>query len=173
MDNSALQIIANYAEIIGAGSILIGLIFGTMQLRHWRVQQRDNIATNITQTFYSRDLAEALALLQPLQDGISLAEMRELGPEYTAAAIHVTTTFETMGLLVHKRVATLDLVMDLCGGIINTMWRKLARWQEDLRTDQQQPSWGEWFEWLCIQVSKHKQDNEPAHIRFRDWDVKG
>lgn len=173
MDNTTLQMIANYAEIIGAGSIIGGLLFGAMQLRHWRAQQRDNIATNITQTFYSRDLAEALALLQPLQDGITLAEMRELGPEYTTAAISVTTTFETMGLLVHKRVATLDLVMDLCGGIINTLWRKLAQWQEDMRAEQQQPSWGEWFEWLGIQVSKHKQNNQPAHIRYRDWNAKG
>jgi hypothetical protein len=173
MDDLTLQTVANYADIIGAGSILGGLLFGAMQLRHWRAQQRDNIATNITQTFYSRDLAQALALLQPLQDGITLKEMRELGPEYTVAAITVTTTFETMGLLVHKRVATLDLVTDLCGGIINTLWRKLAQWQQDMRTEQQQPSWGEWFEWLSIQISKRKQNSEPAHIRYRDWKAKG
>ena len=173
MDDLTLQTVANYADIIGAGSILVGLLFGAMQLRHWRAQQRDNIATNITQTFYSRDLAQALALLQPLQDGVTLKEMRELGPEYTAAAITVTTTFETMGLLVHKRVATLDLVTDLCGGIINTMWRKLAQWEEDMRAEQQQPSWGEWFEWLGIQISKRKQNSEPAHIRYRDWNARG
>ena len=144
-----------------------------MQLRYWRAQQRDNVAASITQTFYSNDLAQALALLQPVQDGISLEEMRELGPEYTAAAITVTTSFETMGLLVYKRIATLELVLDLCGGIINTMSRKLARWQEDVRADQDQPSWGEWFEWLGIQAGKRKHSQEPAHIRYRDWDATG
>ena len=164
-----LQTLANYAEIIGAGSILTGLVFGLMQLRYWRQQQRDNVAANLTQTFYSRDLAEALALLQPVPDGISLEELRAMGPEYTAAAITVTTSFETMGLLVYKGVAPLQLVEDLCGGIITTMHRKLGKWQEDMRVEQDQPSWGEWFTWLDMQASRNKRAREPAHIRHRDW----
>ena len=125
-----LQTLANYAEIIGAGSILTGLVFGLMQLRHWRGQQRDNVAANLTQTFYSKDLAEALALLQPVPDGVTLEELRAMGPDYNQAAITVTTSFETMGMLVFKGIAPLDLVEDLCGGIVITMHRKLGQWQE-------------------------------------------
>lgn len=169
MQELSLSTLAKLAEIIGAGSIITGLIFGGVQLGYYREQQRNSVAAGITQTFYSRDLAQALALLQPLPDGISLTEMRELGPEYMQAAITVTTSFETMGLLVYRRVAPLDLVLDLAGGIVTTMTRKLACWEEDMRRDQQQPSWGEWFEWLGIQARDAKQAVEPAHIRIRHW----
>ena len=161
--------IANIAEIIGASTIVTGLVFGWIQLRHYRIQQRDAIAQSLMQTFYSRDLAAAIALMQNVPDGISLAELRARGREYQEAAVTVTTSFETMGILVFKNIAPLDLVVDLAGGIITTMSRKLSVFQEDLRSEQQQPSWGEWFEWLGEQVHRVKTVQEPAHIKYRDW----
>lgn len=160
---------ANLAEIIGAGSIITGLTFGWVQLRHFRAQQRDAVAINLMQTFYNQDLAHALALLQPVDDGIGLQELREKGDEYVRAAITITTSFETMGLLVFKRMATLDLVLDLAGGIVTTMNRKLRTWQKEMRESQNQPSWGEWFEWLGDQAEKAKSSKTPAHIEHSDW----
>ena len=84
---------ANIAEIIGAGSIVTGLIVGWIQIRHLRRQQRDVVAINLAQTFYSRDLAKAITTLQPLPDGISLAQLREMGPRYEQAAVTVCTSF--------------------------------------------------------------------------------
>lgn len=169
MTGYSLETLANFADIIGAGSIVTGLIVGWVQIRHLRRQQRDAIAINLTQTFYSSDLAAALSLLQPLPDGVTLAGMRERGVEYERAAITVVTSFETMGLLVFRRIAPMDLVLDLAGGIVSTMYRKLRVWQEQLREDLQQPSWGEWFEWLGDQSTRRKPQVEPAHVRHRDW----
>jgi len=168
MGDLSLPTIANIAEIIGAGSIITGLIFGWFQIRHFRAQQRDAVAINLMQTFYSDDLAEAMALLQPLPNGIRLDELRSMGSEYVKAAITITTSFETMGLLVFKGIATMDLVLDLAGGIITTMTRKLRVFQNDMREAQQQPSWGEWFEWLGDQAEKVKHEEEPAHVKHRE-----
>lgn len=160
---------ANIADIIGAGSIVTGLIVGWIQIRHLRRQQRDAVAINLAQTFYSRDLAEAVVLLQELPDGISLSEVRARGREYEQAAITLCTSFETMGLLVYKRIADMDLVMDLAGGIVAVMVRKLRRWCEDIRAEQEQPSFAEWFEWLGDQAATHKAAAGPGHIEHRDW----
>jgi len=167
MNDLSLSTMANIAEIIGAGSIVTGLVFGWFQIRHFRAQQRDAVAINLMQTFYSNDLAEAIALLQPLPDGISLEELRSMGNEYVKAAVTITTSFETMGLLVFKGIATMDLVLDLAGGIVTTMTRKLRTWLEDTRKSQQQPSWGEWFEWLGNQAATVKHAESPAHIRHQ------
>lgn len=169
MNELSLSTLANLADIVGAGSIVTGLIVGWIQIRHLRTQQRNAIALNLAQTFYSRDLADAIALLQALPDDISLLELREKGIAFEQAAITVCTSFETMGLLVQKRIAPMDLVLDLSGGIVATMRRKLRRWLEDLRTEQRQPSWGEWFEWLGDQAQKRKTDGQPAHIKYADW----
>ena len=169
MTEISLSTWASLAEIVGAGSIITGLVFGWVQLRHFRAQQRDAVAINLMQTFYDQDLAHALALLQPLPDGISLAELRDKGDEYVKAAITITTSFETMGLLVFRRMATLDLVLDLAGGIVTTMNRKLRNWQNEMRESQNQPSWGEWFEWLGDQAEQRKTGEMPAHVQHRDW----
>lgn len=169
MTGISLATWANIAEIIGAGSIITGLIVGWVQIRHLRAQQRDAVAINLAQTFYSRDLAQSIGLLQSLPDGITLAQMRELGPQYQHAAITLVTSFETMGLLVFKRIAPMDLVLDLAGGIVSVMCRKLEVWQRELREEQRQPSWGEWFEWLGEQAMQAKTAGEPAYIAHRGW----
>ena len=169
MSDLPLATLANLAEIIGTSSIVTGLIFGWFQIRQYQRQQRDAIATTLTRTFYDRDLAHAIALLQAVPDGLGGDELRARGDEYVEAAVTVTTSFETMGLLVFKRIAPLDLVLDLAGGIVTTMSRKLARWQEDMRVAQSQPSWGEWFEWLGDRARQAKHAAEPAHVRYRSW----
>ena len=60
-------------------------------------------------------------------------------------------------------------VLDLAGGIVATMCKKLRQWAEDLREEQQQPSWGEWFEWLGDRALESKGNKEPAHIAHRSW----
>jgi hypothetical protein len=169
MGPTELETLAQFADIIGAGSIVTGLTVGWFHIRHLRRQQRDAIAVNLAQTFYNAELATAMQVLQPLPDGITLEEMRALGPEVERAAITLSTSFETMGLLVYKGIAPLDLVLDLAGGIVSTMCRKLRRWLEDIRVEQRQPSWGEWFEWLGDQAISRKTEQLPAHIEHAGW----
>ena len=169
MNEFSLGTLANIADIIGAASIVTGLIFGWIQVRHLRRQQRDAVAINLAQTFYSADLSAAIALLQPVPEGLSLAQMRAMGKEYDKAAVTVVTSFETMGLLAFKRIAPMDLVLDLVVGIVLTLSRKLHHWQYELREELQQPSWGEWFEWLADQAAKLKAESEPAHVKHKNW----
>lgn len=155
---------------MGSISIVTGLIVGWIQIRHLRRQQCDAVAINLAQTLYSQELAQAITKVQPLPDGITLEEMRALGDEYHEAALTVCTSFETMGLLVYRRIAPMDLVLDLAGGIVSTMCRKLRRWNEYLRVEQQQPSWAEWFDWLGDQAIKRKTESGSGHIEHRDWE---
>lgn len=52
MSGISLNEFAAYAEIIGTGSIITGLIIGGLQIRAYRSQQRDRVATNLMHTFY-------------------------------------------------------------------------------------------------------------------------
>ena len=66
MTDIPLSTWAAIAEVIGAGSIITGLIVGLFQVRQFRIQQRDAVAINLAQTFYSPDLAQAaLAAVTP------------------------------------------------------------------------------------------------------------
>jgi hypothetical protein len=121
------------------------------------------------QTFYSAEFSRALVKLQQLPDGVSTAEMRQKGPEYEDAAAVVSTSFETIGLLAYKKIAQFDLVMELTGGMVVAMHRKLAEWVREKRESQNHPAWGEWFEWLAMRAEEHWSDNPPAYQRTEDW----
>ena len=170
MTGLSLETWANLADIIGAGSIVTGLVVGLIQIRHLRRQQLDAVAINLAQTFYNQELARAITVVQALPDGISLEEVRARGPQCEQAVMTVCTSFETMGLLVYRRTAPLDLVLDLAGGIVSVMYRKLHNGNADLRIEQDQPSWAEWFEWLRYQASIRKTETVPGHIAHRDWE---
>jgi hypothetical protein len=169
MNDLTLNDWADLAEVVSALSIVGGLIYGYFQIRYFQKQQLDTVASNLTQTFYSKDLAQALALLQEVPDGIGATEMRLKGAQYPEAAVIVTTSFETMGLLVYKGIAPLDLVLDMAGGIITVMHRRLAQWQSDIRIEQDQPSWAEWFDWLGERAIREKNREPPAHVKHRNW----
>lgn len=170
METSALfHALITIAEIVGVITILTGLIFGWLHIRHLREHQYGQVATNLMKTFYNSDLTHAVALLRTLPDGVSAEALRGKGPDYEAAAMIVCATFETMGLLVFRKVAPLDLVVDLAGGIVKVMARKLSAWIKTARDEQQQPSYAEWFEWLALQVQSAKAEDQPAYIRHKDW----
>jgi hypothetical protein len=169
MNGLTLTDLADIGRIVMAGSLFVGIVFGWLQIRQCQAQRRAAIATNLMQTFYNNDLAHAIAILQPLPGGIGLEELQSKGPDYQEAAVTIATTFETMGILVFKHIASLELVLDLAGGIITTMSHKLTNWQQDMRDSLNQPSWGEWFEWLGHQAGKYMEEREPAHIKYHDW----
>jgi hypothetical protein len=169
MFDQDLQTAANIAEMIGSLSIAAAIVFGTFQLREFRRRRRDTVATELMRSFYSADLAGAVTLLRTLPDGISASKLREHGPEYERAAVLATTTFETMGLLVFRRIAPFSLVEELAGGMTVMIWRKVSRWLEVVREEQSQPSWAEWFHWLAERMLEVKMEREPAHVRHRNW----
>jgi hypothetical protein len=169
MDELNLQNLANAAELLGGISIVVALTFSAFQIREFKMRRRDSVAVGLMQSFYSADLAHAIALLRLLPDGIPVRELRERGLEYEEAAILVTTTFETMGLLVHRGIAPFSLVDELAGGMVVVMWRKLSAWLDAVSEEQSQPSWAEWFQWLAEQLQAIEGGKEPAHVRFKDW----
>ena len=166
-----LSTLANIAEILGATTIVGGALFAIFQIREFRAQRRDAVAVELMRSFSAPDLASAFNLVRGLPDGVSAAELRAKGPEVERAAIMICTTFEAIGVLVFRGVTTFRMVQELNGGIAFVMWRKLGRWTHELREENQQPSWGEWFQWLAEQLGREIEDAEsnPAHLRHADW----
>ena len=158
----SIEMIANYAEVIGAFTLVTAVIFGVSQIRMQSAQQANLIATQLTQTFMDESLALAISKVRQIPEGASAADIRAMGSEFENAAIRVTMSFETMGLLVYRGFAERELALDLAGGIMGVTWRKLYHWQMALREEQQQPSWAEWYEWLAEQ-SYSVKGTMPVH----------
>ena len=93
------------------------------------------------------------------------------GAEFEEAAILVSFAFETMGLLVFRGITPFSIVEELTGGLAVVMWRKLERWQREVRAENAQPSWAEWFQWLAERLLERARtgDPRPAYEAYPGW----
>ena len=167
-----LQDLANIAQAVGAATVVIGGLFALFQFNEYKRQRHDAAAAEVMHAFIGPDLMRALTVLRVMPDAVSAERLREGGFEAEYSAVVVCMTFEVLGVLVYKRIAPFPLVVELAGGIIVVMWRKLGPWLEQVRVEQQQPSWAEWFEWLAKQCAQYKDEERPAYRKYADWTPK-
>jgi hypothetical protein len=166
-----LATLANIAEILGALTIVGGVIFAVVQIREFRAQRREAVAVQLLRSFHDPQLAQAVNLIRGVPDAVSADELRAKGPEYERAAVMISTTYETIAFLVFRKMTSFSMVRELTGGLAVVMWRKLARWTDTVRQEQAQPSWAEWFQWLAEQLVRDGDEKEaqPAYQKFADW----
>jgi hypothetical protein len=164
-----LETASALSQLVGTATIVGGTVFALVQLAEIKKQRRDGVAGELMRSFMDAEFANALTIIRGLPDGVSAEELRLAGPEAERAAVLICTTFETMGLLVFQRIAPFPLVLELTGGIVVVMWRKLDSWLMQIRVEQSQPSWAEWFQWLAQQCERHKRGRTPAYVRYDDW----
>lgn len=165
-----LQNFAAVADIFGAATIVIGAIFALVQLAEFKKRRRYQAAAELCREFTAPELARAVTLLKSLPDGLGLKKFREMDPEYEEAAQIMGMTFETMGLMVHKNMASFTIVQELTGGLLLMMWRKTETWIKETREEQGSPRFGEWMQWLAERIGECEPDMRPAHELHAGWD---
>ena len=135
----------------------------------FRQRRRYQVAADLCRGFTEPELAKAIAMMRSLPDGISLAELESMDPSYQEAAQVIGMTFETMGLLVQKNIASFEIVQELSGGLLLMMWRKMEVWIEETRVEANNPRFGEWVQWLAERIAESEADLVPAHIAHAEW----
>ncbi len=157
-----LAFYAAIAEILAALAILGGTLFGIVQFFEFRKQRRCQVAADLCRPFTEPELARAIVLLNSLPEGLGAEEFRAKGPQYLEAAQVVGMMFESMGLLVHKRIASFPVVQALTGGLLLMMWRKIGVLIQETRVEQKNPRYGEWVQWLVERVEAREAGMVPA-----------
>ncbi len=166
-----LNTLGNLAEIIGVIIVVVGFSFAVIQLLHFRQQRRDMASIELARSFENPEFARALRLVLSLPDGISAEKLRAKDLRYEDAAMLVSLTLESVGIMVHRRIVSLDMVWELMGGVSQTAWGKLSGWAGDIRREQGQEKFDEWTQWLALQMERYEGDSggEPAYRRYQSW----
>jgi hypothetical protein len=166
-----LATLANIAEIFGAIVVIGGVIFAVAQLALFRRQRRETTAIELARSIQSPEFAHALQQVLSLPSGLSAAKLRQKGPEVEEAAMLVSLTFESVGIMVHRRVVPLKMVWELMGGVVLAAWERLEGWVMDVRQEHGREKFDEWIQWLCDQLDRYcvEGDDAPAFDRYRDW----
>ena len=163
-----LSTVANFAEVFGALVVIGSVAFAFVQLAHFRRQRADMAAIELAHSFQTPEFTRAIRLVLTFPDGITAEEIRR-DPEKEEAAMLVSLTLESVGIMVHRRVVALDVVWELMGGMVLASWKKMEAWAQRQREEQGGEKFDEWIQWLCEQLERHAVDNQPAFQKHRDW----
>ena len=158
--------------MIGAAIVMGGVWFAYIQLAHFRRQRHDMAAIELARSFENAEFSHALQLVLSLPDGVTSAQLSQMDPHYEEAAMLVSLTLESVGIMVHRRITSLEMVWELMGGVVLTAWEKLHVWAGEHRKAQGRAKFDEWIQWLCDQMRRHMIETEPAYLKHRDWKPK-
>ena len=111
--------------MIQAIAVVIGVAFAMVQLRQYRRDKQREAAIELLHSFQTPSFARALKIVYGMPDGLSKEEtIRFAGDDFYFVYV-MTTTWESLGILVHRGEIDVHMVSDFFSGPIIVSWRKL------------------------------------------------
>lgn len=158
-------------DILSATAVILGIIFGLIQLRHYHLSREREAALYLLNSFQTAEFLNGIWIVQELPLGLTKNEIEDRLGEEIRLVYLVMSTWERIGILVFNREITLDMVDDAYCGPIIFSWERLEKFVTDIRKSLQRETPFEWFQWLAERMIEHEQRNPPvpAHLAYRDW----
>ena len=159
------------SRMVSAVALAVGLVFGIVQLRQYQARRRWESALALVGSFQTPAFATALELLFRMPGGLSRREVETWVGDDRTSVMLLVSTWESLGILVHRHELDLDLVDDFFSGPIVVTWRKLGRYVEEVRSDEDRGTFAEWAQWLAERMLEREASGPPvpAHIAYRGW----
>ena len=159
--------ISTFANLINAIAVTAGVIFAATQIRDYRKQRKRDSMLSLVRSFQNPTFAKGLRRVVELPENASADEIRKiLGPDGEDLIVHVSATWETIGVLLFHGELTIDVIDDFFSGPILISWRKLLPYTMEIRERYQRETWSEWFQWLAERMMEResKIPAVPAYI---------
>ena len=162
--------VSTIAELVTAFTLVAGVVFAVVQLRHLSASRKREAALELLHSFQTVEFIKALRIVVGLPAGLSKKEIEERLGERMDYFNAFVVTWESIGVLVFRGEISLDLVDDFFGGFIVISWEVVKSVVEENRA-KLWPRSGEWFQWLVERLMEHQSTSSPvpAHIKYRDW----
>ncbi len=159
-------------DIISVSVLILGLVFGLIQLRQYRLSQNREASLHLLNSFQTTDFLHGIWIIQELPVGLSKKEIEERVGSDIRLILLVISNWESLGILVFNREITIEMVDDAYSGPISFSWQKLEKYITDMRNDLKLNTPFEWFQWLVDRMKEREKLNPPvpAYIAHRDWD---
>jgi hypothetical protein len=142
------------SAIITAAGVLMGVVYYALEIRHQtRIRQMD-LVMRLFSTFASEEFQEEYIKFLDLETKDYDDFVKTYGLK---GMFKVFPFFEAVGILLNRKIVSIDLVQQLFRQSVPIIWEKGKPIQEGMRKRYNQPAWGEWFEYLYNELKKREQ----------------
>ena len=163
---------AQWAEIIGLITILGAAIYSWFQIRELKKVREGAASLSLAELLQSSDFAAGIIqVIEQPNDLDSWEKFKEYHGDRWPQAFSIMTTWESLGVVVHRGDVSFHLVYDFFSGIIQQHHEKC----QPLILSQRRTGGDtrfEWFTWLAERLAEYDSGEEPplaAHIQYKDW----
>jgi len=171
---------AAWAEVFGLITILGAAIYSWFQIKELRRSRDSTTALNLAANFQNRDFVVGLALIA--NSGFTLEDLEDedefhfqtfknhFGKDWPKV-MTVLTTWESLGVLIHRGDMDFHTFYDLFSGVIIKSYHAFSPYLEAIREDKESKDL-EWFIWLVDRTMEYEAKGSgtpPAHLAFKDW----
>lgn len=160
------------ARVVSAFAVVVGIVLGVVQLRQYNERKRRETMLELVHSFQSPALCTALDLLFRMPDGLSRREVEAFAGDDRTSILLLITTWESLGVLVHRAEIDLELIDDFFSGSIAVTWRKVGPYIEQVRREERRETFGEWCQWLAERMADREREEAPipAYVEHREWE---
>jgi len=140
--------------VIASAGVIAGVIYYILEIRHESKIRQMDLLMRLFSTFDSNEFQEEYIKFLDLK----ITDYDDYVKTYGLKGLFkIFPFFEALGIMLNKKMVSLDLVEQMYSQSIQIMWEKSKPIQEGLRKKYNQPKWGEWFEYLYDEVKKREQ----------------
>ena len=152
--------ISSISALVAAVGVIVGVVFAVLQLRDLVKARQTDIVMRLFASFSTKEFQEANSEVGSLRCEDYNDFVNKYGSFDSNKPIHIAISilaqfFEALGVLVHRNLVDIGLVMDLY--TVSPRWEKLKPIAEGLRKQFNEPRLMEWFEYLSNEMKKREQ----------------
>jgi len=158
-------------NIVATTAVIIGLVFGLTQLRHYHLSQKRDSALYLLNSYQTGEFSQGIWTILSIPDGLTKVEIDERVGEEIKVVYLVMSTWESIGILVFHNEVSMDMVEDAFSDPITLSWQKLELYVSAMREEHQSETIFEWFQWLAEQMKDREKNRSPvpAYIAHKKW----
>lgn len=163
--------LSNILNVIGTAAVLIGIVFGLTQLRHYHLSRKRDSALFLLNSYQTGEFSSGIWNIMSLPDGLTKVEIEEKVGEDIKGIYQVLSAWESIGILVFQKEITMEMAGDAYRSPILISWKKLEMYVSGMREELQTVTIFEWFQWLAERMMERENEGStvPAYIAHKEW----
>ena len=147
------------SAIVVAVSVILGLGFTMLELRHLTQTRRTDVIMRIYDRFGSKEMVEAINSVGQLR-----SQSPELPPKTALTGVtQVAVIFEGLGVLLEQNLIDIKLVDSLFGPTLVSLWEPIQPVIQGMRKSLKEPSFFSHFEYLYNRLTEYRREHPEAY----------